>query len=117
MRMVVPSCAKAAGSGSQIAAALAARVTAALSQLLPVASLSAAVAIVKQVTVQQINVSTTQPQSRASASSRRSPPVAGASGTAVAALSANDLTQHGMAVTQVKNVALPLFCKANAQHV
>ena len=61
--MVVPSCAKAAGSGSQIAAALAARVTAALSQLLAVASLSAAAAIVKQATVQQSNVSTTQPQS------------------------------------------------------
>ncbi len=106
MRKVVPSCAKAAGSGSQIAAAravLAARVTAAVSWLLPVASLSAAVASGKQATVQQSNVSTTQPQSRASVSSTvdacAEPPVAGASGTAVAALSANDLTQHGMAAT------------------
>ena len=54
-----PNCAKAAGSGSQIAATAAA--VAAVCQLLPAASLSAAVANVEQATVQQSNVSTTQP--------------------------------------------------------
>ena len=124
MRKVVPSCAKAAGSGSQIAAAravLAARVTAAVSWLLPVASLSAAVASGKQATVQQSNVSTTQPQTRALASStvdaRAEFQVAGAWGTAVAAFSANDSSQHGLATTQVNELAPPSFCKAIAQHV
>jgi len=84
-------------SGYQIAAApaaLAARVTAAVSWVLPMASLSAAFASVKHATVQQSNVSTITPQSRASASSTgdacTEPAMAGASGTAVAALSAND---------------------------
>ncbi len=85
------------------------------------ASLSAAVANVNQATVQQSNVSTTQPQTRALASStvdaRAEFQVAGAWGTAVAAFSANDSSQHGLATTQVNELAPPSFCKAIAQHV
>ncbi len=124
MCKIISSCATAAGLQPQIAAApaaLAARVPAAVSWLLPWASLTAAVASVKQATVQQSNVSTTQLQPRASASSAvdvcAKPPVAGASGIAVAALSAYDLTQHGMATTHVDGPALPSFCRATAQHV
>jgi len=61
---VVPRRTKAADSGSQIVAAPtapAARKTAAVSRLLPVASSSAGDADVSQATMQHNNVSTTQP--------------------------------------------------------
>ena len=68
--------------------------------------------------MQQSNVSTTQPKTRALASSaadaRAEPPVAGALGTVVAAFNANDLTQHGLATTQVNELAPPSICKAIA---
>ena len=122
---------------------LAERATAAVSRLLSVATSSAAVNNVSLAAVQQSSVSTTQ-EPRASADlvsaiaaqqgcassackgvadastscaadASAEPPAAGASGTAVSTPSADVVTQHGMAATQVNTSVLASFSKANAR--